>query len=83
MSNIKIIKVENQNDLMRFIKFQWKIYKGYKHWVPPLLMDRKKLLDKEKNPFYKHAEADFFLAERNGEIAGRIGAIKNDLHNKY
>jgi GNAT superfamily N-acetyltransferase len=83
MSSIKISKVENQNDLMRFIKFQWKIYNGDRYWVPPLLMDRKKLLNKEKNPFYKHAEADFFLAEKDGELVGRIGAIKNDLHNKY
>ncbi|HEY6907619.1 MAG TPA: hypothetical protein VI230_09115 [Ignavibacteriaceae bacterium] len=83
MSEIKIIKVENQHDLMRFIKFPWKIYKGDGYWVPPLIMDRKKLLNKQKNPFYKHAEADFFLAERNGELVGRIGAIKNDLHNKY
>jgi len=83
MSEIKVIKVENQKDLMRFIKFQWKIYSGDKYWVPPLIMDRKKLLNKKKNPFYLHAEADFFLAERDGELVGRIGAIKNDLHNKY
>jgi GNAT superfamily N-acetyltransferase len=83
MSEIKIIKVENQNDLMRFIKFQWEIYADDKKWVPPLIMDRKKLLNKEKNPFYQHAEADFFLAERDGKLVGRIGAITNQLHNKY
>ncbi len=83
MSEIRIIKVENQKDMMRFIKFQWKIYKGDSYWVPPLIMDRKKLLNKTKNPFYQHADADFFLAEKDGELVGRIGAIKNDLHNKY
>ncbi len=61
---------------------QWKIYKGDPNWVPPLMMDRKKILDREKNPFYKHAEAEYFLAEKNGEIVGRIAAIKNDLHNQ-
>lgn len=83
MSSINITTVNNKNDLMRFIKFQWKIYQGDKYWVPPLLMDRKKILDKQKNPFFKHAEAEYFLAERNDEIVGRIAAIKNDLHNKY
>ncbi len=83
MSSIKISTVSTSNDLMRFIKFQWKIYKGDKYWVPPLLMDRKKILSKEKNPFFKHAEAEYFLAERDGELVGRIAAIKNDLHNKY
>jgi hypothetical protein len=83
MSSIKISTVQSPKDLMRFIKFQWKIYEGDKYWVPPLLMDRKKILSKEKNPFFKHAEAEYFLAEKDGELAGRIAAIKNDLHNKY
>ena len=83
MSEIKISKVESPKDLMRFIKFQWKVYQNDKYWVPPLIMDRKKILNKVKNPFFKHAEADYFLAERDGELVGRIAAIKNDLHNKY
>lgn len=83
MSSIKISTVNSKTDLMRFIKMQWKIYQGDKNWVPPLLMDRKKILDKQKNPFFKHAEAEYFLAERDGELVGRIAAIKNDLHNEH
>ncbi len=67
---------------MAFIKFQWRIYAGNSHWVPPLLMDRKKLIDRKNNPFYKHAEMEMFLAERDGEIAGRIAAIINHNHIK-
>jgi GNAT superfamily N-acetyltransferase len=81
MSSIKISTVQSSGDLLKFIKFQWKIYEGDKYWVPPLLMDRKKILNKEKNPFFKHAEAEYFLAEKDGQLAGRIAAIKNDLHN--
>ena len=40
------------------------------------------LLDKTKNPFFEHAEAEYFLAERNGEVVGRIAAIDNRLHNE-
>lgn len=83
MSTIKVFPVRNKKDKMRFIKFPWKIYKDNEHWVPPLIMDRKKLLDMEKNPFYKHAEIELFLAERNGELVGRIAAVKNDLHNEH
>lgn len=83
MNDVNISIVQSKKDLMRFIKFQWEIYKDYPYWVPPLLMDRKKLLDKGKNPFYKHAETELYLAERNGKLVGRIAAIKNDLHNKY
>ncbi|MBI1938108.1 MAG: hypothetical protein HYS25_08270 [Ignavibacteriales bacterium] len=83
MSGIKISTVATKKDLITFIKFPWKIYKNDPHWVPPLIYDKKKILDKEKNPFFEHAEMEMFLAERNGEIVGRIAAIKNDLHNKY
>lgn len=83
MDEIKIKKVESKSDLMKFIKMQWSVYKNDPYWVPPLIMDRKKMLNKEKHPFYKHAQADFFLAEKNGEVVGRIAAIKNELHNKY
>lgn len=83
MSLVKITTVNSKNDLMRFIKFQWEIYKDNEYWVPPLIMERKKILDVEKNPFYQHAERELFLAERDNKIVGRIAAIKNDLHNKY
>lgn len=81
--SIQISKVNSKKDLMDFIKFQWKIYENDSYWVPPLIMDRKKLLDTKRNPFYKHAEIQLFLAKKNGEIVGRIAAIKNDLHNHF
>ena len=82
MSNITVKKVESKKDLMTFIKFQWKIYENYPNWVPPLIMERKGLLDKKKNPFFLHAEMDTYLAYKDGELVGRIAAIKNDLHNE-
>ena len=51
-------------------------------WVAPLRMDVRKLLDKKANPFYQHADAEYFLAERNGKVVGRIAAIRNDNHGK-
>ena len=40
------------------------------------------LLSREKNPFFEHAEAEYFLAERDGRAVGRIAAISNRLHNE-
>ena len=40
------------------------------------------LLSRSKNPFFQHAEAEYFLAERGGEVVGRIAAIANRLHNE-
>jgi len=80
--SINIFTVKNKKDLMTFIKMQWKIYRDDPYFVPPLISERKKLLDRKNHPFYKHAEMELFLAEKNGEIVGRIAAIKNDLHNQ-
>lgn len=83
MQDLRIRKVESKSDLNTFIKCQWNFYKNDPHWVPPLLMERKTLLNKDKNPFFQNASADYFIAESNGEIVGRIAAIKNDVHLKY
>jgi len=83
MNEIIVKPVSNKSELNQFIKFPWKIYKDDQHWVPPLLMEQKTLLDKQKNPFFKAATAEYFLAFRNGETVGRIAAIKNDMHLKY
>jgi len=82
MSGLTIRPVRTKKDEKTFIKFQWKVYEGNPYWVPPLLLDRRKLIDKKKNPFYLHAEMELFLAERDGEVVGRIGAIVNHNHNK-
>jgi len=66
---------------MLFIKFPWQLYEHDKHWVPPLIFDVRNNLNPKKNPFFKHSEIAFFLAEKDGKLAGRIAAIKNDNHN--
>ncbi len=82
MNPITVRPVRTSSEEMAFIKLQWKMYRGNPHWVPPLLMDRKKLIDRKKNPFYKHAEMELYVAERGGELVGRIGAVINHNHNK-
>ena len=83
MEGSTVRRVVSKKDLLRFIKFPWKIYDGNDYWVPPLISDRLKLLDRAKNPFYQHAEMELILAEKGGEVVGRIAAILNHLHNSY
>jgi hypothetical protein len=83
MSQIEIKTVAGKKDVMKFIKMPWQIYKDDPNWVPPLIIDRKKLLDKTHNPFFKHAEMEMFLAYKDGELCGRIAAIPNENHNKF
>ncbi|HDS09926.1 MAG TPA: N-acetyltransferase [Firmicutes bacterium] len=78
MSEIKIYPVKSKSDLKRFITFAWKIYKGDKNWVPPLIREKLKILDKEKSPFFDHGAADFFIAYRDNAPVGTIAAIRDD-----
>ena len=68
-----------------FINFPYSHYEEDQYWVPPLLMEQKKLLNTKKNPFYKNAEIALFNAEHEGKPAGRLAAIidhrYNDFHN--
>ncbi len=83
MSKIEIKTARSKKEIKKFLKFAWKIYEGDENWVPPLIYDKMKILNKKKNPFFNNAEAEYFVAYRNGEMVGRIAAIKNDLHIKY
>jgi hypothetical protein len=69
--------------MREFIRLPWKIYRNDPYWVPPLLLDMKKLLDRKRHPFFSHSEAELFLARSGGEPVGRIAAILNNNHNRY
>lgn len=75
--------VSTAADLNRFIALPYRLFRGDPYWVPPLRMDVRTLLSKKKNPFFQHAEAEYFLAERDGEVVGRIAAIHNRTHNEF
>ena len=78
-----IAAIRSKADKLRFVRMLWDIYAGDPKWVPPLEMDRMKLIDEQKNPFYKHADVAWFLAEDNGKVIGRIAAIINHNHNSF
>ncbi len=78
----ELIEVKNRFELNQFIKSQWNFYRGDKNFVPPIILDRKKLLDTKKNPFYNHSEIKLFMTRENELITGRIAGIINRLHNE-
>lgn len=75
--------VETDQEKKDFIRFPYNHYKNDTYWVPPLLMEQKKLLNTEKNPFYKNAEIKLFLAYHDGKPAGRIAAIIDHRYNNH
>ncbi|MFN8175546.1 MAG: hypothetical protein U0T02_10810 [Solirubrobacteraceae bacterium] len=71
---LEIRPVDGPRDLTAFIKLPWRLYRNEPNWVPPLISDRRRFLDRERNPFFRHGEAEYFLAERDGRLVGRISA---------
>jgi len=82
VSDIRIEKGDTKKDLKRFIKFSWVVYKGDPNWVPPMILDVKERLNRDKNPFFEHAKMELFLAFKDGVLSGRIAAIIDDNHNQ-
>jgi GNAT superfamily N-acetyltransferase len=71
---VDVRPVAGKRELNAFIKLPWRLYRNEPNWVPPLLMDLRKRLDRERNPFFAHAQAEYFLAWRDDRPVGRITA---------
>lgn len=78
---VTIRSMRTRRERLEFIRLPWELYKGDEHWVAPIEMDRMRLIDTDRNPFYKHAKIQLMLAERDGKPVGRIAAITNRVHN--
>lgn len=81
MSNTVIEPVTTRKGMTEFIKFGFKLYKDDPCWVPPFIEERLGYFDTKKNPLWQHARYQLFVARRNGEMIGTVGAVVNDNHN--
>lgn len=67
----------------RFSHLPYQFYKGVPQWVPPILIDVETAMNPAKHPFYEHSDADFFIANRDGQDVGRLSVIENKPYNQY
>ncbi|MDR3060987.1 MAG: hypothetical protein LBU57_02600 [Dysgonamonadaceae bacterium] len=81
--SIKIKEVETEQELKQFVEFNIKLYEGCPYHVPGLISDEMMTLSKKKNPAFDFCEAKYFLAYKEGIIAGRIAGIINHEANKH
>jgi GNAT superfamily N-acetyltransferase len=80
---IEVVAISGKSGLKEFVELPHSIYGNDPNWVPPLHIAVKELMDREKHPFYKNAEAEFFVARRDGRTVGRIAAIIDRGHNAF
>jgi GNAT superfamily N-acetyltransferase len=77
MNNIEVRKVETRREKNLFLTFPWRIYQGDSLWVPPLLPERKKMVDPKKGKFYEDGYADLFIAWADGKPVGTISCAED------
>jgi hypothetical protein len=75
--------VATRRDRKLFLEYPWTLYRNDPNFMPPLRLNQKEMVGYTRSPFYDDAEAQTFLARRNGDVVGRISAILNHAHNKY
>jgi GNAT superfamily N-acetyltransferase len=72
MASVTIRAVHTRRELKRFVKVPFGVHRDHPQWVAPLIFERMEFLNRDKNPYFEHAEAQYFIAERDGEAVGRI-----------
>ena len=73
-SPITVRAVEDAADRKAFVDLAFDLNRNDPNWVPPLKTEVHGLIDPRTNPWFEHAEARLFLAERDGQVVGRISA---------
>ena len=81
--SVTVTPVSGRRDLDAFIKLPFRLYRDDPSWVPPLLYLERQRFEPKTNPFLQHAEAQLFLARRNGQVVGRISAQVDNEHNRF
>lgn len=79
--SVKIVKVTTKEQLKSFVQFNIDLYKDSPFYVPNLVYDDIKTLDRKENPAFEFCEAVYFLAYKNSKIVGRIAGIINHKAN--
>jgi GNAT superfamily N-acetyltransferase len=82
MGSLTIRTARGARPLKRFVDLPYRLHAGTP-WVPPLKLERHAFLSRKLNPYFKHGEAEYFLAWRDGRVVGRVSAQVDRAFNEY
>jgi len=80
--SIEIKEVTTKKMMREFIQLPAKIHQNHSNWVPPIYMDEWTYFDSKKNPLFDHCTTILYVAEKAGEIVGRIMGIISHQYNE-
>ena len=79
---VQIRPVKGFGDLRAFVDLPFRLHAGTP-WIPPLKLERYAFLFRKLNPYFKHGEAQYFLARRDGRVVGRVTAQVDHAYNEF
>jgi len=82
MAAVSVSPVTGRKERKEFVDLPYRLHAGTP-WVPPLKLERHAFLSRRLNPFFKHGEAEYFLARRGGRVVGRVSAQIDRAFNEY
>ena len=80
---LEVQPVRSGRDRREFIELPYRLHATSPHWTPPLRIERRLFLSPRFNAFFKHGEAQLFLARRDGRVVGRISAHIDHAYNAF
>ena len=81
--SVDVRPVGSRRDLREFIELPFRLHSTSSEWVPPLRLERRLFLNHRLNAFFKHGDAELFLARRDGRVVGRVSAQYDEAFNAH
>jgi GNAT superfamily N-acetyltransferase len=75
--------VRSRTDRQEFIELPFRLHSSSPQWVPPLRIERRMFLSRRQNAFFRHGDAELFLARRDGRVVGRVSAQIDRAFNEF
>ena len=79
---VTVREVTTKQELRRFVDYPNQLYRDVPQFVPAFYGDDLADWDRTKNPAFDYCDAKCWLAYRDGEVVGRIGAILSHKANE-
>jgi GNAT superfamily N-acetyltransferase len=81
--SVEVEPVASRTDMREFIELPFRLHSNAEQWIPPLRIERRLFLSPRFNAFFRHGEAQLFLARRNGRVVGRVSAQVDTAFNEF
>jgi hypothetical protein len=79
---VEVSTIRTFGELRAFVSLPFRLHAGTP-WIPPLKLERYVFLSRRANAYFTHGRAQYFLAHRDGRLAGRITAQVDHAFNEF